>query len=132
MLADMLKSSLSNFASQLKSNSGGQGESESTQNVTSDLEKEPSDNDYHPEGGDSASDEDPAEISGDPKLESLVMTEEEERDFETFALPLRTYLRERPCGGPLKRILNFILRPSRFIVRTILSLTRLGPYILRP
>ena len=45
MLADMLQSSLSNFASQLKSSSGGQGESVSTQNVASDQEKEPSDHD---------------------------------------------------------------------------------------
>ena len=29
---------------------------------------------------------DPDEIPGDPKLENLMMTEEEERDFETFAL----------------------------------------------
>ena len=36
MLADMLKSSLTKFASQLKSSSGGQGDSESTQNVPSD------------------------------------------------------------------------------------------------
>ena len=85
MLADMLQSSLSNFASQLKSSSGGQGESESTQNVASDEEKEPSDHDDHSEGGDLASVEDPAEIPGDNKLENLMMTEEEERDFETFA-----------------------------------------------
>ena len=50
MLADMLQSSLSNFASQLKSNSGGQGESVSTQNVASDQEKEPSDHDDRSEG----------------------------------------------------------------------------------
>ena len=30
--------------------------------------------------------EDPTDIPGDPKLENLMMTEEEERDFETFAL----------------------------------------------
>ena len=86
MLADMLKSSLSNFASQLKSSSGGQGECESTQNVTSDLEKEPSDHDDQLEGGDLASVEDPVKIPGDSKLESLMMKEKEERDFETFAL----------------------------------------------
>ena len=51
MLADMLQSSLSNFASQLKSlNTGGQGESVSTQNVASDQEKEPSDHDDRSEG----------------------------------------------------------------------------------
>ena len=86
MLADMLKSSLSNFASQLKSNSGGQEQSVSTQNVTSDQEKEPSDHDDRSEGGDLASDEDPIDIPGHPKLENLMMTEEEEKDFETFAL----------------------------------------------
>ena len=81
----MLQSSLSNFASQLKSNSGGQGEFVSTQNVASDQEKEPSDHDDHSEGGDSASGEDPPDILGDLKLENLMMTEEEERGFETFA-----------------------------------------------
>ena len=86
MLADMLKSFISNFASQLKSSSAGQGESESTQNVTSDLEKEPSDHDDRSEGGDLASVEDPVEIPGDPKVERLMMTGEKERDFETFAL----------------------------------------------
>ena len=65
---------------------GCQGESESTQNVASDKEKEPSDHDDHSEGGDLASVEDPDEIPGDPKFENLMMTEEEERDFETFVL----------------------------------------------
>ena len=86
MLGDMLQSSLSNFVFQLKSSSGGQGESVSTQNVASDQEKEPSDHDDRSEGGDSASGEDPADIPGDPKLENLMMTEEDQRDFETFAL----------------------------------------------
>ena len=81
----MLQSSLSNFASQLKSNSGCQGEFVSTQNVASDQEKGPADHDDHSEGGDSASGEDPTDILGDPKLENLMMTEEEERGFENFA-----------------------------------------------
>ena len=74
------------FASQLKYSSGSQGESEFTQNVTSDQEKERSDQDDRSKDGDLASVEDPAEIPGDHKFESLMMTEEEERDFETFAL----------------------------------------------
>ena len=86
VLMDMLQSSFSNFASQLKSSSGGQGESESTQNVTSDQEKEPSDHADHSKGGDLASVEDPTENPSDPKLENLMMTEEEERDFDNFAL----------------------------------------------
>ena len=69
VLADMLQSSLSNFASQLKSSSGGQGESESTQKVTSYQEKEPLDHADHLEGGDLASVEDPGKSPGDPKLE---------------------------------------------------------------
>ena len=129
MVVDMLESSLSNFASQLKSNSGGQGESVSMQNVASDQEKEPSDHGDCSEGGDSASDEDPIDIPGDPKLENLMMTEEEEKDFET--LPLRLCRRENLHGGPLRRIQSFILR-SRFIIRTILLLARLGPWLLRP
>ena len=54
--------------------------------MASDQEKEPSDHDYHSEGGDLPSVEDPTEIPFHPKLENLMMTEEEERDFETFAL----------------------------------------------
>ena len=54
MLADMLNSSLAKFASQLKSGSEGQGDSEPTQNVPSDHEKDPSDHDDHSEGRDLA------------------------------------------------------------------------------
>ena len=86
MLEDMLNSSLTKFASQLKSSSGGQGDSESTQNVPSDHEKNPSDHDDRSEGRDSASVEELSEAPGDPKLENLMMTEEEERDFDTFTL----------------------------------------------
>ena len=127
MLADMLQSSLSNFASQLKSSSGGQGESDSTQNVASDQEKEPSDHDDHSEGGDLASVEDPAEIPVDNKLENLMMTEEEERDFETFALASLNVSKRKTSWRASQDKQNFILRPSRFIIRTILLLARLGP-----
>ena len=86
LLADM-RSSLSDFASQLKSSSGGQGKPESVQNMTSDQGKEPSDHADHSEGSDLASVEDPGENEGDPKLEDLMMTgEEDSRDFESFAL----------------------------------------------
>ena len=54
--------------------------------MASDQEKEPSDHDDHSEGGDLAYVEDPTEIPVDPKLENLMMSGEEERDFETFAL----------------------------------------------
>ena len=125
-LTDMLQSSLSNFASQLKCSSGGQGESESTQNVASDQEKEPSDHDDHSEGGDLASVEDPAEIPGDNKLENLMMTEDEERDFETFALASLNVFKRKTSWRASQEKQNCILRPSRFINRTILLLARLG------
>ena len=64
MLADMLISSLTKFASQLKSSSGGQLNYESTQYVPSDHENDTSDHDNHLE----------------------MMTEEEERAFETSTL----------------------------------------------
>ena len=86
MLADMLNSSLAKFASQLKSSSGGKGDSESTQNVPSDHEKDPSDHDEHSEGRDLASVEELSEAPGDSQFENLMMTEEEQRDFETFTL----------------------------------------------
>ena len=71
MLADMLNSSLAKFASQLKSSSGDQGDSESTQNVPSDHEKDPLDHDDHSEGRDLASVEELSEAPGDPQLENL-------------------------------------------------------------
>ena len=86
MLSDMLNSSLAKFASQLKSGSEGQGDSEPTQNVPSDHEKGASDHDDHSEGIDFASVEELSEVPGDPQLENLMMTEEEQRDFETFTL----------------------------------------------
>ena len=85
MLADMLNSSLAKFASQLKSSSGGQGDSESTQNVPSN-EKDPSHHDDLSEGRDLSSVEELSEAPGDPQLENLVITEEEQRDLETFTL----------------------------------------------
>ena len=86
MLADMLNSSLAKFASQLKFGSEGQGDSEPTQNVPSVHEKGPSDHDDLSEGRDFASVEELSEAPGDPQLENLMMTEEEQRDFETFPL----------------------------------------------
>ena len=85
MLADILNSSLAKFASQLKSSSGGQGDSKSTQNLPSN-EKDRSDHDDLSEGRDLASVEKLSEAPGDLQLENLVMTEEEQTDLETFTL----------------------------------------------
>ena len=82
----MLQSSLSKLASQFKPSAGGQGESVSTQNVSSDQEKKPSDQDDHSQGENVNSEGDPADTQGIPRLDSLRMTEEEERDFNTFSL----------------------------------------------
>ena len=82
----MLQSSLSKLASQFKPSFGGQGESVSTQNVASDQEENPSDQDDHSEGESVNSEGDPADTQGIPRLDSLRMTEEEERDFNTFSL----------------------------------------------
>ena len=80
----MLHSFLSNLASQFKPSSGGQGDSVSTQNVASDQEKILSDQDDHSEGENSEGD--PADTQGIPSLDSLRMTEKEERDSNTFSL----------------------------------------------
>ena len=82
----MLQSSLSKLASQFKPSSGGQGESVSTQNVASDQEENPSDQDDHSEGENVNSEGDPADTQGISRLDSLRMTEEEERVFNTFSL----------------------------------------------
>ena len=65
---------------------GGQGESVTTQNVASDQEKNTSDQDDHLEGGNFNSEGDPADTQGISRLDSLRMTEEEERVFNTFSL----------------------------------------------
>ena len=124
MFADMLNSSLTKFASQLKSSSGGQEDSESTQNVPSDHEKDPSDHDDHSKGRDLASVEELPEAPGAPQLENLMMTEEEQRDFETFTRASRTHVGERPLGRPLRRIRSFILRSSRSDIRVSRWLAR--------
>ena len=78
----MLQSSLSNLPPSLSS--GGQGESLSTQNVASVHEESPSDQEDQLEGGVVNSEGDPADTQGIPRLDS--MTEEEERDLDTFSL----------------------------------------------
>ena len=95
--------------------------------MASDQEKEPSGHDDHLEGGDLASVEDPAEIPVDNKLGNLMMTEEDERDFETFALASLNVSKRKTSWRASQDKQNFILRPSRFIIRTILLLARLGP-----
>ena len=75
------------FASQFKPSSGGQGESVSTQNVASVYEESPSDQEDQSEGENVNSEGDPADMQGIPSLDSLRMTEEEERVSNTFSLP---------------------------------------------
>ena len=97
ILSDMLQSSLSKFASQFNTNSGGQGDSVPTQtvtsghttrvasNVASDHEDIPPGPENQSEGKIVDSEGDPAD-AGIPRLDSLKMTEEEEQDFDTFSL----------------------------------------------
>ena len=103
MLADMLNSSLAKFASQLKSSSGGQGDSESTQNVPSN-EKDPSHHDDLSEGRDLASVEELSEAPGDPQLENLVILRRSKGILRLSPLRPRTHVGERPLGRPLRRI----------------------------
>ena len=56
----------------------------STQNVASVHEESPSDQEDQSEGGVVNSEGDPADTQGIPRLDS--MTEEEERDLDTFSL----------------------------------------------
>ena len=86
MLSDMLQSSLSKFASQFSSSSGGQGDSAPTQtaasvptvDVASNCEDIPPGPEDQPEGEIVDSEGDPAD-AGIPMLDSLKMTEEEQR-----------------------------------------------------
>ena len=97
MLSDMFQSSLSKFASQFNTSSGGQGDSVPSQtvtsghttrvasNVASDHEDIPPGPEDHSEGEIVDSEGDPTD-AGIPRLDSLKMTEEEEQDFDTFSL----------------------------------------------
>ena len=60
---------------------------------------------------------------GDPKLESLMMTG---RGGKRFLASPNVPKRKTSCRASQENT-NFILRPSRFIVKTVLLLARLGP-----
>ena len=93
MLSDMLQSSFSKFASLFNPSSGGQGDSVPTQTVTSvpttDVASDHEDIPPGPEDQSEVeivdSESDPVD-TGIPRLDSLKMTEEEERDFDNFSL----------------------------------------------
>ena len=119
MLSDMLQSSLSKFASQFSSSSGGQGDSALTQtvasvptvDVASDCEDIPPGPEDQSEGEIVDSEGDPAG-AGIPMLDSLKMTEEEQRDYDAFLLPQFRCLND--LGG-LRRIQMFrSLSPRTF------------------
>ena len=123
MLADMLNSCLAKFASQLTSISGGQGDSESTQDVPSDG-KDPSDHDDHSEGRDLASVEKLSEAPGDPQLENLVMIEEEQRDFETFTLASPNARRGKTSWKASQENTKFYSQAQQADIRVSLWLAR--------
>ena len=93
MLSDMLQSSLSKFAFQFNSSSGGQGDSAITQtvasvptvDVASDCEDIPPCPEDQSDGEIVDSEGDPAD-AGIPMLDSPKMTEEEQRDYDAFSL----------------------------------------------
>ena len=90
----MLQSSLSKFASQFNTSSGGQGDSVRTQtvasvpttDVASDCEDIPPGPEDQSEGEIVDSEGGDLVDAGIPRLDSLKMTEEEERDFDAFSL----------------------------------------------
>ena len=102
MLSDMLQSSLSKFASQFKTSSGGLGDSVPAQtaqtvasvpsvdvttvDVASDYEDiTPQGPEDQSEGEIVGSEGDPAD-AGIPILDNLKMSEEEQRDYDAFSL----------------------------------------------
>ena len=86
----MIQSSLSSFASQFKNNSGSKGDlsQDQGQEISEDLDQDQEqDHMVSPEGeeGELASkEEDPDLNQGDPNLSQLVITEEEQQDFDSF------------------------------------------------
>ena len=119
MLSDMLQSSFSKFASLFNPSSGGQGDSVPTQTVTSvpttdvasDHEDIPPGPEDQSEGEIVDSEGDPVD-TGIPRLDSLKMTEEEERDFDNFSLASRC---PSDLGG-IRRIRMFrSLSPRTFL-----------------
>ena len=119
MLSDMLQSSFSKFASQFNPSSGGQGDSVPAQTVTSVPTTDvASDHEDIPPGPEDQSEGEIVDFEGDPadtgipRLDSLKMTEEEERDSITSLLPQSRCLSD--LGG-LRRIRMFqSLSPRTF------------------
>ena len=93
MLSDLLQSSLSKFASQFNPSSGGQGDSAPTQtvasvptvDVASNCDDTPQGPEDQSEGEIIDSEREPAD-AGIPILDSLKMSEEEQRDYDAFSL----------------------------------------------
>ena len=89
LIKDIIQSSLSSFASQFKSDSVDKGESFQDHETSRDKEHSPDPSEDPSEGkeGELASEgEDPELDQGDPYLDQLMLTEEEEKDFESFTL----------------------------------------------
>ena len=110
------------FASQFKPSSGGQGESVSTQNVASVYEESPSDQEDQSEGENVNSEGYPADMQGIPSLDSLRMTEEEERVSNTFSLPPVTVPKRSWRAHEDSKDSSLILKPRTFLVLVRLAL----------
>ena len=94
----------------------------STQHVASDQEENPSDQDDHSEGENVNSEADPAYTQGIPRIDSLRMTEEEERDFNTFSLAQSLCLNDLGGLMRIRRIRSLILKPITFLILARLAL----------
>ena len=116
----MLQSSVSKLASQFKPSSGGQGESVSTQNVASDQEKNPSDQDDHSEGENVNSEGDPADMQDIPRLDSLRMRNKEISDLSLS--PQSLCLNDLGGLMRIRTIRGLILKPMTFLILARLAL----------
>ena len=106
LIKDIIQSSLSNFASQFKSDNRGKGESSQDHETSRDRLPSPNHVD-HSEGeeGELASDEEDPEINqGDPNLDQLMLTEEEQKHFESFALALPSLSVQKGKINPLWKV----------------------------
>ena len=84
----LIQSSLSSFASQFKASSGSKGDYSQDQvheiSRDHDLEQDHVDPPEGEEGELASEEEDPDLHQRDPNLSQLVLTEEEQRDFDSF------------------------------------------------
>ena len=137
MIKGMIQSSLGSFASQFNASSGSKGDASHDQapTISQDPDRESERDQRDPpveEEGLFSEDDDPDLHHGDPNLSQLVLTEEEQQDFDSFdetseALTSSQTKKGKPHYGRFPRKLLIFTRKLRLhaILNLVVRLARL-------